>query len=587
MMNKKKEGNQISIKKWVSRFFIMIGVLVTILACVIYWTANKYIYKKTHLVNPTIITMTVGGNYEMPDCNDDISILRRFRNKDLSLDETLKIIDEANRNPNVHGMLIHVAGGGIGLAQAQEIRSHLLKFKNSGKYIEAFTDTFGEGNNGTISYMLASVASKITMQPGGQVSLMGFATEHSFFAELFEKWNVKVRIARREEYKSFPEKFTERAYTQPFKESLNKILGGFKKQTMRSIEYDRKIPHDDLQECFAKSPLLASEAFQLKLIDSLDFYDSTLLKMKETLKKNKNVNVDFLSATTFLKHHIKRPKINKSCISVIFCEGEIYHDSPSDIDRISNEGIGGWSTADMIISASKDPVVKAIVIRINSGGGSSTASETLWGAIQAAKKIKPVIISLGNVAASGGYYMAVAADYIVCDPGTIVGSIGVFGGKFVTNQVWKYFGINHDGVKTDRHGLMNSSIFDYSEEEWGMLDKQVDSIYQSFINKVSKARHLSFEETHALAKGQVWTGEQALENHLVDELGGLETAIKRAKEKAKISLDTPVEIYEKPFSIIAQLLNVPMEEMKTKMIHMKNRFVNMSHRDLKSDLVIH
>lgn len=448
-------------------------------------------------------------------------------------------IEAAKENENIKGIYMKAGTFSAGQAGLKELRDALLDFKESGKFIYSYGEYYTEP-----AYYLSSVADKVYMNPSGLIELNGFASEIVFFKGMFEKLEVQPEVFRVGDFKSAVEPFIldkmseeNRLQTQSFLNDLNKVMIG-------EIAESRGIPADTLFNISNKMLVRrVKDAVDLKLVDDLWYEDQVIDAMKEKLgltqdDKVPTINVSNLNSTVKTKN-----RTSKNRIAVVVAEGDI-------MSGRSEGSIGSETFQKEIRDARKNKDVKAIVLRVNSPGGSALASEVIWRELELASKEKPVIASMGEVAASGGYYIAAAADTIVAQPNTITGSIGIFAMWFNAQGLLNNkLGITTDVVKTGELSDMLTPTRKITDVERSIFQAQVEEGYDVFLTRVAEGRNKTKEEIMKVASGRVWTGNQAKENGLVDILGDLEDAIEIAAKKAGVADDYRVVYYpiQKPW----------------------------------------
>jgi protease-4 len=456
-----------------------------------------------------------------------------------SLKDIIDAIDTAASDPNIIGIIARLDHLQMGIAQVQEIRSALMRFRVLGhshnKFAIAFTDTFGEMQQSTVSYYLASGFDEIWIQPMGIVGFTGLVWEVPFAKKLMDKLQLKPQIYRREEYKSAYETFTEEGFTAPNKEASRASLDSMMGQIIHDVALDRELTKSEVKTAVNRAPLLGNEAIKLGMVDRIGYFDELLQNQVNKIRANLNLvsPKDYLLRTD----NLRGPKADdNNRIALIYGVGNIYRDDPDQ----KNKGL--WPTMNMgsnamsqaIKDAAEDPRVKAIVLRLNSPGGSPIGSETIWRSIMQAKKVqkKPIIVSMSDMAGSGAYWIITHANKIVAHPATLTGSIGVIGGKIITNEAWQELGINWDNVHVGENALMWNNSESYTPLGEKRIQAWLDDLYETFIHRVAEGRKLSVSHVRQIAKGRIWTGEEALKLGLVDKLGGLHTAIDLAKVEA-------------------------------------------------------
>lgn len=459
--------------------------------------------------------------------------------------DVLDGLRKASNDSRVRALIVKI-GGGVGLARSQELREAVLAFRESGKPAVAWAETFGETGLGTVPYYLATAFEEIWLQPSGDVGLTGVALSEPFFKEALDKIGVSPSFLKRHEYKTAPNSFTETGYTPEHKESSERLVASIADQIVEGVAAARNLTQDKVRELIDRGPLLASEALAEGLIDRLGYRDEVYAAVKR--RAGRSALLRFLIRYNRAHGLAKRiPQAVREHDVVALVQGH----GPIRLGRSGRSPLPGQSSAigsDTLAaafrSAVKDDHVKAIVFRIDSPGGSYVASDAVWREVVLARKAgKPVIVSMGNVAASGGYFVAMAADTIVAQPGTLTGSIGVFVGKPVVSGLLDRIGVTMGSVESGAHARMFATTRDFSESELERLNVLLDRIYSDFTTKAAEGRGLSRDRMDELARGRVWTGADAKENGLVDELGGLDHAIDLARKKAGLPDDAPIRNY--------------------------------------------
>ncbi len=449
----------------------------------------------------------------------------------IGLKEIKDAIRKAKDDNKIKGILIKatLSGAGGGYATLEEIRNELIEFKKSKKFIYAYAEIYEEA-----SYYLASVADKIYLNPAGMVELNGLNSNKMFIKGTLDKLEVKPEVFKVGEFKSAVEMFlldkmsdANRKQTESY---LNSIYDHFLEQVAKS----RNISLADLRnisnEMLLREP---KDAITYKIATDLAYYDEVETQIKKEIKLKESDKIPFVSIGKYAD--VKGKKENSSSdnkIAVLVTEGEINSGKSGD------NNIGSESVVEELRKLRNDKNVKAIVLRINSPGGSALASDVMWREIQITKKVKPVIASMSDVAASGGYYMAMGCDLIVAQPNTITGSIGIFGVLMNTEKMLKNkLGVTFDGVNTGKFSDLGNMTREMRDDERKIIQTMVERGYEEFTSKAAKGRNMSIEDLKKVASGRVWSGKEAKERKLVDELGGVDLAIRLAAEKAKIKND--------------------------------------------------
>ncbi len=492
--------------------------------------------------------------------------------KALGLNTILENIEKAKADDNIDGIYLNLTGINAGIATIQEIRNALINFKESGKFIVSYSNYYSQG-----TYYLASVADKVYLTPEGTVDFIGLSAQLMFFKNALEKFGVKPVIIRHGKFKSAVEPFMYDKMSEANREQTTTYVGSIWLSIQKGIAESRNINIEELNN-IADNLLLknAESAVQLGFIDSLLYYDEIIELLKEKSEAKEDKDLKLVS----LGKYDKVPKIRKEGekglakdkIAVIYASGEIVMGKGKD------DNIGAESLSKTIRKARKDKKIKAIVLRVNSPGGSALASEIIWREVVLAKKEKPVIVSMGDLAASGGYYIACAADTILASPNTLTGSIGVFGLLFNIEELMnEKIGITFDHVNTNRFSDIMSASKTMEKEERAFIQNSVEEIYTTFITHVADGRGMTTEQVDSIGQGRVWSGANALDIGLVDKLGGLEDAIVIAAEKAELDFYRVVSLPKQkdPFEKI-------MEELSGKVkLNLFNNDINEFNRFYK------
>jgi protease-4 len=470
------------------------------------------------------------------------SLAGAFGNPETTMRDVLDALEKGAKDDRVKSLLVHVEQVGS-LAAAQELRDAVKAFRASGKKAIAFTDSFGEGGNATGAYYLAAAFDEVYIQPSGDVNLTGLAMETPFARDMFAKVGVQPRIGQRYEYKNAVNTYTEQTFTAPHKEAMEKLLGSFYSQIVRGIAEDRKLSEDEVKALIDRAPLLGQAALDAKLVDGLLYRDQVL----EKVKKEAGEGARLLFVDKYVERAGRPHATGDSTIALVYGVGGISRGKSNSNPLSGDQTFGGDSVALALRKATDDERVKAIIFRVDSPGGSYVASDTVRREVQRAReKGKPVIVSMATYAASGGYFVSMEADKIVAQPGTLTGSIGVFGGKMVTADFWSKVGVNWETIAFGKDATLYNTDSDFSPEQWAKNEAMLDRIYADFTQKAATGRHLPLEKLQSVAKGRVWSGEDALANGLVDALGGYPKALELAREAAKLSKDAEVRVQVYP-----------------------------------------
>jgi protease-4 len=463
--------------------------------------------------------------------------------KSLGLYDICEAIKKAAKDDKIKGIYIPLGINTSGLATIEVVRDQLKEFKKSGKFIYAY----GEMANQK-SYYLAAVADKIYLNPTGGMEVMGFGREIMYYKGAFEKLGIEVQDFHCGAFKSAIEPYLRDKMSDPNRQQLTSIYGDVYSQFLTNIGQDRKIDTATLSDIINNlKATLPSDAKDLKMVDETFYYDQVESAIKEKLGIAKKDDVKFVDVAKY-SATVEKNLESSNKIAVMVADGEI-------VDGESKDGqVGGESFAKEIAKLRKDEKVKAIVLRINSPGGSALASDVMWRELILAKKDKPLIISMGDLAASGGYYIACMGDRIFAQPNTITGSIGVFGlipnAKKLLNDK---LGITTDRVSVTKHGALTIGTNPLDEEEKAMIQRSIERTYRVFKQRVAEGRKQDTAFIESIAQGHVYTGEQGLKIHLVDEIGGLDQAIAYAAKQANLK-DYKIKLYPEEKSFQEQII---------------------------------
>ncbi|HUB70896.1 MAG TPA: signal peptide peptidase SppA [Acidimicrobiales bacterium] len=473
----------------------------------------------------------------------------------LVLPTLVAALHEAATDDKVVGLIAKVGARQMGFGQTQELRDAVKEFRTSGKPTIAWCETFGESSPATLPYYLATAFDEIWVQPSAEVGLMGVSAGSLFLAEAFERIGVRPQFGARYEYKNAANMFTERGYTEAHREAMQWLVTALSAQVVDAVAEARGIDPGTVRELVDRAPLPAAEAHEAKLVDHLGYRDQVYEAALD--KAGRGAQLLFVQ-----RYHRQKPlperaarlvNRHKPIVALVTGTGVIRLGKSA---RGMSPGIGSDTVGAALRAAGKDDRVKAVVLRVNSPGGSYVASDAIWREVTRLREAgKPVVVSMGDVAASGGYFVSIPADLIVAQPGTLTGSIGVLGGKLSGGSLLGRLGIGHDHVQEGRHAHMSSGLDEYSEDELNLISGFLDRVYQDFVSKVAASRSMSYEAVHEVARGRVWTGADARERGLVDDLGGLEKAAALARKRAGLHVDA--ELVKFPHVSAAARLRPP------------------------------
>ncbi len=472
--------------------------------------------------NNPIAALSTGDQYDFPGLYDMVRLIRH-----------------AKSDSSVKGIYLKCNDNQNGFATSEELRNALLDFKKSNKFIYAYGDVIPQK-----AYYIASVASRLYCNPKGGVDWKGYALEYVFFKQTLQRLDIDPQIFYAGKFKSATEPFREEKMTEPNRAQSIELISYLYNQLLQKTSEARGIDTATLH-AYANDFLIqtATDALRYRLVDGIKYDDEVQDEIKQKLNIKRDVKINFVPIGKYAQAVNYKTGKGTNRIALIYAQGDI-------VDGRGDQGqIGSETFRALVRKARLDEDVKAIVFRVNSGGGSALASENIWREITVARKDKPVILSFGDVAASGGYYLASNADSIFAQPSTITGSIGVFTivpnmSEFFKNKL----GVTFDGVKTAEHADVMSVIKPLSEIEKRYVQNEVDTIYHTFLSRVASGRKLSFAMADSIGQGRVWMGQKALSLGLVDKLGSLQDAIDCAARMAKIK-EFRLREYPEPQSI--------------------------------------
>lgn len=539
-------------RRFIARVLAVIGgavvmmVLVSLIGVVLLYraTGGERIPEKT--------IVEINFEQEFVEYHTDNFVAGMFSPQAPTLRDVLDVMEMAANDKRVVALVARVGRNTLGLAQIQEIRDAVLAFRQSGKPAIVHAEAFGEFGPGTGAYYLATAFGEIYLQPSGDVGLTGLIYETPFVRGTLDKLGVVPRMDHRQEYKSAMNTFTERQFTAPHRESTQKVMESQFGQIVKGIAAARGLSEDTIRKLTNRGPLSGQEALAEKLIDGIAYRDEMATKVKDQAGQDTKA----LKFTKYLTR-ANRPHETGDTIALIYGVGAVQRGKGSYDPMSGSAGMGSDTVTAAFRAAIEDKEVKAILFRVDSPGGSYVASDTIWRETLRAKEAgKPVVVSMGNVAGSGGYFVAMSANKIVAQPGTITGSIGVLAGKMLTSGFWEKVGISWDEVHTSDNATLWTANHDYTPQQWGQFQQWLDRVYDDFTTKAAQGRNLPKEKILEVAKGRIWTGEDAKAFGLVDELGGFPLALSLTKAAAGIAetADVQLEVFPRKKTSLRQLL---------------------------------
>lgn len=485
----------------------------------------------TPVKDNSVLVLNLSGMMQERSSESTLSALMSDTNTALGLDDMLTAVKKAKGDKRIKG--IYIEAGMFtadSYASMQALRNALLDFKKSGKWIVAYGDTYTQG-----TYYLASVANELVLNPQGQIDWHGIAAQHFFLKDMLAKVGVKVQLAKVGAYKSAPEMFTAEKMSDANRHQVQVYIDGLWQNVCKAVADSRHLSTERLNN-YADSLITFAdpkEYISMKMADKLLYTDEVKDLVKQWLKIGKDEDVNQVSVSDMLAANDEES--NGEEIAVYYAVGDV----------VSGNLGGGLTGGDNVIDAqavckdleklASDDDVKAVVLRINTGGGSAYASEQIWHSLKRLKAVKPVVVSMGGMTASGGYYISSIANWIVAQPTTLTGSIGIFG-MFpdMSGLLTEKLGVKFDEVKTNRNAGFGTPARPFNDEEMAYLNTYIDRGYRLFRSRVAEGRHMTDTQVERIAQGRVWLGQDAIKIGLVDQLGGLDEAVEKAAQLAKI-----------------------------------------------------
>ena len=550
-----------STKKTVLIIFSILGavVIVVIIGLALLWASLRG--GEPSIRDNSVLTLRVSGS--LPDYSPDDPFKKFFGGPDQSLTGLVMQFKKAKVDKRIKAILLDVNMSGVGWGKAEEIRDAITDFRSSGKPVYAYIE-FGLNKE----YYIATACDKIIVPPPGELFINGLAADVMFFRGSLDKLGIYPDIFQIGKYKSAGDMFTQKQMTDAHREVVNALLDDLFNRYVNAIAQARKKTPEEVRALIDNAPYNATKAKEAGLIDEAMYKDDVEKQFKKMLGyKDTDTFVPVRSAD----YRDVRPEslgLNKGeRIAVIYASGDIGSGS-SENSPSGDQSIGSDTVAKALNDAAADKTIKAIVLRVDSPGGSGLASDIIWHAVEAANQKKPVVVSMSDVAASGGYYISASASKIIAQPSTITGSIGVVAGKPVMRGFYDWLGISNEYVLRGKTAGMFRETEKFSVEERVKFEEWIKTTYYNdFVPKVARGRQKDPQYIDSIAQGRVWTGQQAKDRGLVDDFGGLDKAIDVAKQLAKIPADKGVErvILPYPTTFLQQLLSGGGENSNTQL----------------------
>lgn len=502
----------------------------------------------TEVKDNTVFVLNLSGTLEERATDNFMGQLTGQVSENIGLDDILRSIDKAKKNDKIKG--IYIKAGMFASdspASSKAIRRKLEEFRKSGKWIVAYADDYTQ-----TTYYICSVADRVFLNPQGMLDWHGLAAQPMFYKDLLAKFGVKFQLAKVGKYKSMPEMMTADGMSEPNREQVTVYLNGIWNDMLNDVSRSRKQSREMLNG-YASSYAAFNDQKQhltMSLINGLLYADEVKDELKKMLKLDADEEIPQVSLADMINLPEKNSKGDE--IAVYYAYGDIVSTNPGGL--AGEACIASEDVCRDLDKLAEDDDVKAVVLRVNSGGGSAYASEQIWHSMMKLKEKKPVVVSMGGMAASGGYYISCPANYIYAEPTTLTGSIGIFG-MFpdISGLLTDKLGIKFDEVKTNRNSGFGTPARPFNEEEMAMLENYVGRGYELFRKRVADGRKMKVEEVEAIAQGRVWLGQDGLKNKLVDALGGLDMAVAKAAELAKLK-EHHTEAYPAKKTWVEQLM---------------------------------
>ncbi|MBE6454740.1 MAG: signal peptide peptidase SppA [Alphaproteobacteria bacterium] len=545
---RKKTAIKILLKSLIWAFALFGSLFILVLALLVGYIKSPAVM--VEVPEKTILTI----NFDTPisETRQDSLLTEVVPSSGMSFTDILTVMEVALFDDRVKAVAAKINDSGLGLAQTMELAQTMMRYRQAGKETYIFSSGFGNMVGGTSEYLLASSFGKITMMPGSYLGVTGVGIEVPFARTLLDKVGVFPDFYARYEYKGGMASFTDKKVPEAFKMNMKFLLADLNMSVLKQMMGFRytDVTGRETLDILDKAPLDAEYARSLGLVDKIDYEADWIDEIKDKYDAE-TLNIDDYASTIHWNDNGKK-------IAVMILEGVIV-----DVANMSLSGekeISSEQVLDQIDEIKKDKDVVGILVRVNSPGGSYSASSEIWNALNKLKKEKnvPLYVSMGDYAASGGYFVSLAGDKIYAVNTTITGSIGVFGGKFVLEELWKKMGVEWEVFAANSNASMLSPNFKFNGKQREIFENSLDRIYKDFTEKTTKARKLDEKETDSLTRGRVWSGKQAFEYRLIDELGGFNDALSELKIKSGIKEDEKfvLDIYPKPKTLQEKLSEV-------------------------------
>ena len=508
-------------KSWMKITLLVLAILISV-GVFYYLLLSSFMESAPPISRDSYLELNIYG--EIPERSYSDPFSRIFTSEPPSMEGLLDCINKAAIDPKIKGIVLRPLGSSIGWGKIEELRDALFQFQETGKPVYVYLEMAGNRD-----YYLSLTGDMIFGSPTGMLMINGLLGGSYFIKGTFDKIGVEADFIAHGKYKNAPDIFTRSDMSPAQREVINSILDDYFGRYVKSIGEERDLDQETVRKLINRGMYTISDAVEKGLADTVMYFN----EFKDYLKKMNGRSPRFVSYGRYKKIPMSKlgVKAHKT-IAIIYCSGTIVSgvgDDMSDDGMIISDGM-----ANTIREVANDNNIKGIVLRVDSPGGSGIASDIIWQEVFEARKKKPVIVSVSDMAASGGYYISVSADSIVCEPSSLIGSIGVFAGKFSLKDLYKKLGINKVEIPRGENSDIFSEHNKFSDEQRTLIKQGIDEFYQIFVDKVAEGRVMTDEEVDAIGQGRVWTGDQAVKNGLVDKIGGIKTAINMVKKMCGI-----------------------------------------------------
>ena len=508
-------------KSWMKITLLVLAILISV-GVFYYLLLSSFMESAPPISRDSYLELNIYG--EIPERSYSDPFSRIFTSEPPSMEGLLDCINKAAIDPKIKGIVLRPLGSSIGWGKIEELRDALFQFQKTGKPVYVYLEMAGNRD-----YYLSLTGDMIFGSPTGMLMINGLLGGSYFIKGTFDKIGVEADFIAHGKYKNAPDIFTRSDMSPAQREVINSILDDYFGRYVKSIGEERDLDQETVRKLINRGMYTISDAVEKGLADTVMYFN----EFKDYLKKMNGRSPRFVSYGRYKKIPLSKLGVKaRQTIAIIYCSGTIVSgvgDDMSDDGMIISDGM-----ANTIREVANDNNIKGIVLRVDSPGGSGIASDIIWQEVFEARKKKPVIVSVSDMAASGGYYISVSADSIVCEPSSIIGSIGVFAGKFSLKDLYKKLGINKVEIPRGENSDIFSEHNKFSDEQRTLIKQGIDEFYQIFVDKVAEGRVMTDEEVDAIGQGRVWTGDQAMKNGLVDKIGGIKTAINMVKKMCGI-----------------------------------------------------